>query len=565
MASNWRKILSKKISGTYKAQDADWAAMQSLIEGNPVVGKPAGRSPGLLLPSVIGLLIIGSALGYYWISSDQGHDSVNYYQERQGQVEVYESEDDQEDVAMDLSAHSAESLVSDHNSVKTDNVLSDYDDSDLNTEETVGDNASATAPAEVISEATSSHLANNTENNVSNPEDENLLTDPAQTASLATSSSQSPTDDSNGEPESEIDVTPKESIEPGDDIRETQGELADERPALSEQDQIADEEEFAELQVPASQDTDGEFNGEESASPATDFTDEVNNELKADPDQEGSESKANESEANIPEYGKDEGQSVKVTDDFSDDDEEEDDSDVIVSFLSDMHWHSVAFTLDYQTALSQSGYFGLGAGLESEWKLKDWALRTGLSYQQWYEPGRNFNNDFTYVDTSLIASIDSVEHTWVDSIWVITGMNQGRYVYDTMSAVRIDTLYAMSYDSIKVTTEHREPARMMSSRFSVPLTISYQFEFGNFTTALGAGVVSRFTTYEPLYAADGQSTSYSLDLMVQPSVAYRFGQHWGAELRFDYLSPLHQGALDLKHFEKTDRWNLGLAIRYYFY
>jgi hypothetical protein len=243
--------------------------------------------------------------------------------------------------------------------------------------------------------------------------------------------------------------------------------------------------------------------------------------------------------------------------------EEEDESDVIVDVLKRMKFNSVAVGLSYSSVNSTSDYFAPGGAVELEWRLSHWRLQTGLAYHRWYESGRTDKQDISYIDTNYTFTTENREVTWVDSSWVVTGLNQGQYVYDTLSRVITDTITSLSFDTMNIYNEHPVPATLMSSRFSVPIRISYRQRFGSFYGDLGAALVSNFTTYQSAYAGDAQKTSFSLDVAIRPALGYQINRKWGTELGFNYKIPVYQGIADEMTFDRSQYWSLSVGIRYF--
>ena len=518
MSGFWRKILDKKANAAYSPQAGDWEAMQSLIDKTPALGKASGGGAALFL-SVSGILVILSALTAYMFlgTNDKSTAETEYYQAR---VVV-------DSPLWESDKPSIDEPQSENQSIRKQN--------------------SSTSLVSAVAAEAYTELPETIPGDVSG----------------------------NAQHQSDIDDVPIQEAVVSRDTKVRNEHLS---PVEDSYDMTkADEDDHVAELDKSLEDFDSEDAGTTekglpvAAGTLKDQPGENNVEVPAE-DSETSESIVAETPAGSDNIKQDEdivsGESEDVDQQQNTIESvppvsEEEDSDVLVGLIKQMKFNSIAAKLEYCSLTSSGQYYAFGTGLELEWRLSQWRIQSGLGFQQWYEISGSDANRFTYIDTNYSAITENRSVSWVDSIWVITGVNSGEYVYDTSTAIVTDTIYVMNLDTMVINTEHPVPVTRMSSRFSVPVRISYRKRFGSFYGDLGAGLISNFTTYQPDYIGDSQRTSYSLDLALRPALGFQVGRRWSVEAAFNYALPLFQAPNDKLIFNRQHQWSVNLGLRYF--
>jgi hypothetical protein len=100
----WRKILDKKANATHTPQPGDWAAMQSMLDKSPVLGKPAAGANGAagsssfiggstIIKGIVAVVVSLSAYTTYVLLNEE--DSTvqdSYYYQARVDVEMNSQE-----------------------------------------------------------------------------------------------------------------------------------------------------------------------------------------------------------------------------------------------------------------------------------------------------------------------------------------------------------------------------------------------------------------------------------------------------------------------------------------
>lgn len=544
MSGFWRKILDKKASNTHTPQPGDWAAMQSMLDKSPVLGKPAAGGNGAagsssifggstIIKGIVAVVVSLSAYTTYVVLNEDESSAEDsyYYQAR------IESENTAEEMPVSLQDQDQESAseITTQRPSETADLVELPAIADLSKQHSNAAVASFENKLEAVSAA------------------------PVRADRIASDEMKA---DRKIQEEGTAADQPSQVKHPSDP------ENSDAEPALADYD-------------PTSRTQGSETLANSDATGSQPIYDTGANSMASDnPDPEAGQKYSgtpNEQDgitSEEPPLAKDseEALSVNMTDDDGaspdkvyeeEEEEEEDESDVIVDALKRMEFNSVAAGAQYQSQIGLEKYYALGTGVELEWRLSGWRFQTGLNYQQWFETSGSELKQIVHVDTNIRVSVETSQRTWVDSAWVIIGLNQGEYRYDTLSATFTDTIYNTSLDSIIINKEHLVPTAQVSSRFSIPIRLAYRKRIGSFYGDLGAALISNFTTYESLYADDAQKSSYSLDLALRPAVGYQIGKRWSAEIGFSYLMPIYAGIPDQRLFNQDHQWSMGFGIRYF--
>lgn len=539
MSGFWRKILDKKANAGYSPQAGDWEAMQSLMDKSPGLAKPAGGSSsfpgagGTFIKTIAALAVgIASYTAYVFLSDgDTVTAATEYYQVRD-EVEHDPRMQKEPDFSVNSKKVQQDDQDRGNQAAMTSEVVRAISLEDQYTP-TIDNGRDVDPEAQSVNDARETATTSETMGS------EAGIPEIAGTVDISQEDYSSTVDDAN------LTETEASGFNP-----DRGSEITDEVPGFSSPNK-ADDRSTAVVY--------GDDSGDVELGNSSSMQPEFVNKSFVDTTDEVSHS--DHSGIALDEQSSNPDRKESLMEEEEDEDEE--DSDVIVSFFKRMQFNSVAAEFSYQTPVGSGNYFAPGAGLGLEWRLADWRFQTGVGYQQWFDSEATESNQIIYVDTNFSMSVDTSQVSWVDSAWVVTGLNQGEYRYDTLTATVIDTLYDVSLDSIVVNAEHPVPAARMSSRFSVPLRISYRKRFGSFYADAGAALISNFTTYETAYVGDAQKTSYSLDMALRPALGYQLGRRWSAEVGFNYLVPLYAGESDELVFEKGQQWSLSLGIRYF--
>lgn len=555
MPAFWRKILEKKANATYTPQPGDWDGMKALLDSDPVLGSSGGSGGATFIPWLIGGFIAISALtAYMFVSDSESHDQ-EYYQVRntsilQSDAVTAAPAKSYEDEESSVSLNDLTASMLDENQIASD-------DSQLATKLNIQDafEASNSAKDDVLSKSLE---ADSHPSSRSKKELESI------TRSEENSTSNSET------PVSSDDIESSSSSSEGE-APEAAGLVAAAIPAQQSEGNIDSQVDGVSQESKFTKDKESEMLNDEPDVKSLTDTAVSNADKPATVEEDLKDGSLNKAAAEEDGFDDPEQkQTDEATEDFEDDetiqkeDEEEEESEVMLNLLSRMEFNSSALILDYGSIAKMDKYYSVGGGFQVEWRLSDWRLQTGLNYLQWMEVSGTNATKIQYLDTTITTRVDTNVVSWVDSIWVITGINQGQYVYDSLTAEVYDTSYNSIIDTSVINTEHPTPATKVSSRFSVPITIAYRKRFGNFYGDLGAGLISNFTTYQSLYSGDLQRTSFSLDLSLNPSLGYQISQQLGVEVRFNYYVPLVEGQTDKQFFNTSQRWSVGVGIRYFF-
>ena len=559
MPGKWRKILEKKTEVTYAPKAGDWAAMEGMLNNDPVLGAGKG-SGGMAIWTWTVIAVLGLTAGLIYFSQPEASGEFSeYYELRSGQIDpaLYDQNEEQfqNTRVAQIDAYKDENAsdLTGVNSFNDNGLVAEQSNRDSGTQ---ANKLKDQELAEAEGEAVDPDLAQ--ESTISDSERSNSIpsTDPsaAEGASVAQESQIA-----QGDEQVEIEGAPVETDVEDDD---TQGRMAAGILATGTASDInqAPVENSANLAQNQDQNEVLEQEGEILQTQS-----ESNADLNLG---EGAAEDLNTDQSDLGESDEfeedDELKPSGSTELNNDEDEEEEDSDVLMSALKRLQFNSISAHVNYEQAADLKTFYGLGGALEAEWRLNNWMFQTGLNYQIWMEQSGSAQNQIIGIDTSYNMNIDSIQVSWVDSIWVVTGVNQGAYAYDTNTATIIDTSFTTIVDTNVINTEHPKPAMRVSSRFSVPILISYRQRLGNFYFDAGAGILGSYTNYQSDYALDLNRSSWSVDVNLVPKVGYQIGTHWSIEGRFNYMIPLYQGAADKQFYNRSKRWNVGLGVRYFF-
>ncbi len=555
MPNKWRKILDKQSGAEFKPQPGDWQAMEALLDRDPMLG--SGRSSSTL-GWMIGLLAVLGTLSFALVINHQNNQTVEYYQERKPASTKFLSNDystgQNDGSSKSLFLNLEDQLSKQNQEANIDRRTNQDKPESAEYESRVSSEYSESNSIVAKSSPLKSSTALSSPNSSENPDrggegnQSDVSGNNAEPLKAEFADRKKPAKIDEMEQINQSTLSNKSSVEAkGNTALNSDKQENEVRSELSESENIARSDDADSW--PSKLGKQGTGTEEEITSENQDLNREIL-EDKAESDQRV--------------YNEEDSSKVLTdSEDERDEDEEEEESDVLLDMFSRMRFNSTALMLDYGKMNRYKEFYSYSVELQAEWSLQNLRFQAGLSYTQWYEEAHTNLTKITNVDTTMHAVVDTNTVSWVDSSWVITGLNQGQYVYDTSSTILIDTSYHKSVDTTVINTEHPSPAVQVSSRFSVPVSFSYRRRIGKFYGDLGAGLNTNFTIYQPIYSPDIQRSSVSFDFLFKPSLGFQFNDKLSMEARFGYALPLYQAKADKLFFNSEPRWTLGLGIRFF--
>lgn len=174
--------------------------------------------------------------------------------------------------------------------------------------------------------------------------------------------------------------------------------------------------------------------------------------------------------------------------------------------------------------LNQRGTpFGLGVEVTATYN--SWTLSSGMmAHQENFEFTRESQSTQTNITYTSWFEVDTIVTSYTDSSWVITGINQGHWEYYTNT---VETYVPVQYERadttefVAVTLETRQ---VNGYRLSVPLLVGYEWDAGKWRTAVQTGPVFTFASASWYNGQNFIETRNQLgtDLMIRAELGYEF-------------------------------------------
>ncbi|TNE28609.1 MAG: hypothetical protein EP346_08545 [Bacteroidetes bacterium] len=209
----------------------------------------------------------------------------------------------------------------------------------------------------------------------------------------------------------------------------------------------------------------------------------------------------------------------------------------------------------------------VGFGLEADYRIHGWKFSSGLSYLTESQKTTHYE----YTEQEILSSLswyewDTTYTQVVDSTWQITGINTGRWVYDTTMTYTTDSILKEKGDTVLVRTETADMKQMNGYRISVPLMVGMEWEYGKWSTSIQAGPILTFSSTQWYQGEVYRSThnSIGVDLAARMELGYSITPHWQGIFRLGYRT----NATPYSDYRKA-AWTrnsvpLSLGVRYRF-
>lgn len=209
----------------------------------------------------------------------------------------------------------------------------------------------------------------------------------------------------------------------------------------------------------------------------------------------------------------------------------------------------------------------MGFGIEADYRMNGWVLSSGLTFLSESQTTTHYN----YTEQEILSSVswyewDTTFTQVIDSTWEITGINSGRWVYDTTMTFTADSILRERGDSVLVRTETEDVKQLNGYRISVPLLFGKEWEFGKWSTSVQAGPILTFSSTQWYHGDVYQATynSVGVDLAARIELGYSFTDHWQGLFRLGYRT----NAMPYSDYRKA-AWTrnsvpLSLGVRYRF-
>lgn len=178
-----------------------------------------------------------------------------------------------------------------------------------------------------------------------------------------------------------------------------------------------------------------------------------------------------------------------------------------------------------------------GLGIEAEYAWGGWSLSSGLMWHreslQITTQSQHRQNTFNSVEW---YEWDTVTVTRIDSSWVISGINQGGWVYDTTITDESRSVLRERQDSSFYISSSYEQRSVLSNRVSVPLMFGKEWKTDRWSVGVQAGPV--FTMHSASWFEGDRFIDtrkrLGTDILVRLEAGYYISDRWETFVRFGY-------------------------------
>ena len=187
--------------------------------------------------------------------------------------------------------------------------------------------------------------------------------------------------------------------------------------------------------------------------------------------------------------------------------------------------------------------YGLQTAIDFQWNRKNWFFQGGISISQdQQELNYNVVENQLLIDSSWALDIISRQEAVITRIWVIDSLNAGHYEVDTSFRTVIDTNIVLNVDSNDYEVNYPKTKQIRFQYAELPILYGYQKQLGAWNISLAAGL----SLQQALAINDenySRSESFSLAILVQPTISYKINQQWSVFTRLRLQEQVLQNRL----------------------